>query len=69
MDRAGPIERQKAELGTILSSDAFRRAPNLTKLLKFLCQKHWEGKAGEVKEYTLAVEVLGRPADFDPTTN
>ena len=69
MDRAGPIERQKAELEAILSWEGFRRAPNLAKLLRFLCQKHWEGKAGEVKEYMLAVEVLGRPADFDPTTN
>lgn len=69
MDGSGPVERQKAELESLLSSEGFARAPNLAKLLTFLCQKHWEGKASEVKEYVLAVEVLGRPADFDPTTN
>ncbi len=69
MDGLDQIERQKAELGAILSSEAFRRAPNLAKLLKFICQKHWEGKSTEIKEYTLAVEVLGRPADFDPLAN
>jgi hypothetical protein len=69
MEDLDAIERQKAELESVLSSDAFRRAPNLTRLLRFVCQKHWEGKGGEIKEYTLAVEVLGRPPDFDPLTN
>ncbi|MEW5980474.1 MAG: malectin domain-containing carbohydrate-binding protein [Acidobacteriota bacterium] len=64
-----PIQQQKAELETVLASDAFRRAPNLSRLLRFLCEKHWEGTSGEIKEYTLAVDVLGRPADFDPLTN
>ena len=54
---------------SVLSSEAFLRAPHLAKLLKFICQKHWEGKEREIKEYVLAVEVLGRPGDFDPTTN
>lgn len=63
------IERQKAELESVLSSDAFRRAPNLTRLLRFVCEKYWEGKGNEIKEYTLAVEVLGRSTDFDPLTD
>lgn len=69
MNGQDTIERQKAELDSVLTSEAFRRAPNLTRLLNFICQKHWEGKGSEIKEYTLAVEVLGRPADFDPLTD
>ncbi len=69
MDGQDTFGRQRAELESVLSSEAFRRAPNLTRLLTFICQKHWEGKAGEIKEYTLAVEVLGRPPDFDPLTD
>ncbi len=69
MDGQDTFGQQRAELESVLSSEAFRRAPNLTRLLNFICQKHWEGKGGEIKEYTLAVEVLGRPADFDPLTD
>ncbi len=69
MDGQDTFGRQRAELESVLSSEAFRRAPNLCRLLNFICQKHWEGKGSEIKEYTLAIEVLGRPADFDPLTD
>lgn len=64
--RVQSIEAEKQALDVLLSSGLFRRAPTLERLLKYVCQKHFEGKAHELKEYTVAVEGLGRPPEFDP---
>jgi hypothetical protein len=61
--------QEKAELEAILASEAFAKSPNLAKLLSYICEKYWEGKADQLKEYSMGVEVLGRPSDFDPTTS
>ena len=58
--------REKEALSRILASGAFSRAPNLERILVYLCQKSFEGDSGQVKEFHLATEVLGRPATFDP---
>ena len=62
-------QQERAELKLVLSSTTFSKSPNLARLLQFLCLKYLEGKSEELKEYTIAVEALGRPPDFDPTTN
>jgi hypothetical protein len=59
------FEREKREVETILASGIFNRAPNLAHLLKYVCTKYFEGAAREIKEYNIAVEALGRPAEFD----
>jgi hypothetical protein len=38
----------------------------LVKLLEDICERHFAGRGAEVCEYSIATEVLGRPADFDP---
>ena len=58
-------EREKQELESLLASGIFSRAPGLAHLLSYVCQKHFAGEEGGIKEYNLAVEALGRPADFD----
>ena len=35
-------------------------------MLKFICEKHFEGQAGQITEHTLAIEALGRRSDFNP---
>lgn len=50
----------------VLSSDAFRRSPKLSRLLQYLCDKQLSGRAGEITEYSIALEALGRNAQFDP---
>ncbi len=60
---------ERRELGLVLASETFQKAPNLARLLHYICAKHWEGKATELKEYTLGVEALGRPRDFDPSAS
>ena len=50
----------------VLSSETFRRSPKLSRLLKYLCDKRLDGQAGEITEYGIALDVLGRDAGFDP---
>ena len=56
---------ERAEVEHLLSSGMFQRAPLLARLLTYICEKTLSGQADEVKEYNIAVEALGRPADFD----
>ncbi|MGH9353411.1 MAG: hypothetical protein ACRD2G_14820 [Terriglobia bacterium] len=60
---AAEIRRQ---LKKILRSTAFRNAPGLKKFLEYVVGKTTEGLANEIKEYSIAVEVLGKPDDYDP---
>lgn len=57
---------ERAELEAILASGIFSECPGLARLLTYISQKYWEGKADELKEYSLGVEALGRRRDFDP---
>src|SRR5436853_5904852 len=61
----GGFEPEKSELRAVLASGLFRRARNLEHLLTYVCEKHFNGQDGNVKEYNIAVEALGRPPDFD----
>jgi hypothetical protein len=56
----------RAEVAAVLSSEAFRRSPKLSRLLRYLCDKQFNGLAGEITEYSIALDALGRNAKFDP---
>jgi Malectin domain len=58
--------RESKELQKILASGLFDRSPMLAQLLKYVCTKYFEGDANSIKEYSIAVDVLGRSSDFDP---
>lgn len=62
--RAAAIIR--AGLDRVLVSDAFRAAPQLSAFLNFVVERTVEGRAAELKGYTIAVEGLGRSPDFNP---
>jgi hypothetical protein len=53
-------------VAAVLASEIFRRAPKLSRLLSYLSEKYFEGCAGDIKEYTIAVDVMGRDTGFDP---
>lgn len=55
-------------LARIEVSDDFRKAPQLASFLRYVVKQTLAGKASYIKGYTIAVEVLGRGADFDPST-
>ncbi|MFN7994852.1 MAG: malectin domain-containing carbohydrate-binding protein [Bryobacteraceae bacterium] len=56
----------RSALKEVLSSKTFSRAQRLVKLLEYISERYFEGRAEEVGEYSIATEVLGRPGDFDP---
>jgi Malectin domain len=60
------LEAERAEVDDVLSSGVFGRTNNLVRLLTFVCEKHFEGAVDEIKEYSIAVQALGRPESFDP---
>src|SRR5580765_1825326 len=61
-----PQEMIRTELRIILATDAFRRSEHSTRLLQNLVEYSLAGRADELKEYSLAVEALGRKTSFDP---
>ncbi|MGH9350952.1 MAG: malectin domain-containing carbohydrate-binding protein [Terriglobia bacterium] len=60
---------EKSELEALLASGLFSKAPNLAKLLGYICERYWLGDLESIKEYSLGVEALGRPTSFDPSSN
>lgn len=56
----------RTHLEGILASREFASAPRLRAFLRFVVETALEGKASEIKESLIAVEVYGRPADYNP---
>lgn len=59
-------EVERAELDTLLASGFLGRTNNLVRLLSFVSEKYFDGALDEIKEYSIAVQALGRPENFDP---
>ena len=62
-------ERVRAQVGRILASAAFAGAERASNFLRFVVERKLEGRAGEIKEFVIAVEVLGRTSSFDSKTD
>ena len=60
------LPAERAELEAVLASGMLGRTNNLVRFLTFVCEKYFEGAVDEIKEYSIAVQVLGRSEDFDP---
>jgi eukaryotic-like serine/threonine-protein kinase len=56
----------RAELDRVLASETFQGANRSRRLLEFIVQAVLEGRAAQLKEYTLGADALGRGAAFDP---
>ncbi|MGA2352709.1 MAG: malectin domain-containing carbohydrate-binding protein [Terracidiphilus sp.] len=59
------LKAERAELEAVLRSEIFTRAPTLTHLLSYLCEKLFAGEANQIKEYSVGVEVFHRGSSFD----
>ncbi|HTC93899.1 MAG TPA: malectin domain-containing carbohydrate-binding protein [Terriglobales bacterium] len=59
-------QEERAELAAVLATETFKRSPKLSRLLSYLCDKYFIGEGNELKEYSIAVDVLGRDSEFDP---
>ena len=65
----GKFEAEKEELSWLLNSGALGRSSNLTRMLTFVCEKHFLDQDDQATEYTIATEALGRRDNFDPQTD
>lgn len=65
-----PVESTEAairrQLGRILASPGFAKSERLSGFLKFVVERHLEGRAHELKETVIATEVFQRRPDYDP---
>ena len=53
----------------ILNHSAFRSSPQLSAFLDYVVREELAGRGEKIKAYTVAVDALGRPDTFDPSTD
>ncbi|WP_312366146.1 hypothetical protein [Ensifer sp.] len=56
----------RAALDRILADKEFRGSERHRKLLRYVVDEFYAGRSGKIKAYSIAVDVFGRPASFDP---
>ena len=54
------------QLARVLSSSGFVRNERMSRFLRFLVERHLQGRDDELKESVIAVEVFHRKPDYDP---
>ncbi|MGO4620533.1 hypothetical protein AB4Z34_19750 [Ensifer sp. 2YAB10] len=59
----------RAALDRILADSQFHATERHRKLLRYLVDEFFAGRSGQVKAYTIAIDVFGRPTSFDPATD
>jgi TolB-like protein len=59
-------ELVKKQLRLLLNQEELKRSPILSKFLRHVVVTKLEGREDEIKEYTIGVQALGRPVDFNP---
>src|ERR1022692_3828007 len=65
---AGP-EQFFQQIDQIIKSHSLRGSESLCKLLQYLAKQSLYHPDAPLKEYQIATEVYGRPADFDPQSD
>src|ERR1700728_3599033 len=65
---AGP-QQFFQQIDNIIKSHSLRGSESLCKLLQYLAKQALYHPDAPVKEYQIATEVYGRPADFDPQSD
>jgi adenylate cyclase len=61
-----PAQAVRQELDRVLGSPGFARNARMSQFLRFLVERHLEGRDDELKESLIAVGVFGRRPDYDP---
>lgn len=60
------LEAERAEFESVLQSRLLLRSPGVLKIADYLARKYLAGDAAQIKEYSIAVDGLGKSPDFDP---
>jgi serine/threonine-protein kinase len=63
-----PVSRDAVleQVSRITASAQFAASERLSAVLRYVVEQTVDGHADDIKEYTIAVEVFGRPVSFDP---
>jgi len=61
-----PSEEIRAELERALASPLFSSADRASRFLRFIVERHIEGQANSLKEYSIALDVFDRDHSYDP---
>ena len=70
IDTSAPTADEiRTQLEKIVSSPDFKSAARLRDFLRFVVNEGLDGRADNLKAYTIGVEVFDRPEDFDPITD
>ncbi len=64
---AAPAVRKTLE--RVLASNTFSRSERARDLLRYLVEREQAGQADRLKGFAIAVDVFGKDADFDPSTD
>ena len=59
----------RAQLERVLASDGLSKSPRMKNFLRFVVSETLAGRAHQLKEYNIAIEVFDRDDSFDPKTN
>lgn len=64
-----PADRDAArrQLERVLASPGLVRNPRMSRFLRFLAERYFEGDLNQLKESVIAVEVFDRKPDHDPS--
>src|SRR5215475_492515 len=65
-----PVEPEqqaaRRQLERILASSGFARNERMSRFLRFVVERHLDGRDHELKESVIAIEVFGRRPDYNP---
>ncbi|MDW6021085.1 hypothetical protein SAZ10_04835 [Mesorhizobium sp. BAC0120] len=68
-DSAPSVDDCRAQLARILSSADFGATDRKHRFLSYVVDETLAGRSGRIKAYSIAVEVFGRDASFDPQSD
>ena len=59
----------KEALAEMLTDPHFKSSPQMSAFIGYIVEQTLSGNADRIKAYTIAVDALGKPDDFDPQSN
>ena len=66
---APTVAEIRTQLEKIVGSPDFQNASRLREFLRFVVNEGFDGRADNLKAYTIGIEVFDRPDNFDPITD
>ena len=60
------VQAARRQLERVLAGSGFVRNERLSRFLRFVVERHLEGKNHELKESVIATEIFGRRPDYNP---